>query len=251
MCLILIAWEQHPRYKLVIAANRDEFHARPSRAAHWWEDGPDILGGRDMVYGGTWLGVTRGRRFAAITNIREPSQKRPESISRGLLVSDYLRTDAGPGEYLNTVFSRRHQYDPYNLLIGDGKELWFLSSMEAAARRLEAGIYGISNGALDCPWPKLTHGKQVLSQWVEQRGSDVEALFALLRDDRRFPDRELPDTGVGMDLERALSSLFIQTGSYGTRASTVVTMDHQDQVSFSERSFDADGVMTGSVTFTC
>ena len=250
MCLILVAWEKHPRFKLVIAANRDEFYQRPTLPATFWEDEASILGGRDLVYGGTWLGISRQSRFAAVTNIREPSLKKPESISRGLLVSDYLRTDTGPESYLSAVMVRRHEYDPFNLLVGNGRKLCFLSSLETSVRLLASGIYGISNGVLDCPWPKVIYGKMVFSEWVEHGDTDNESLFSLLGNNTGFPDKELPDTGVGIELERALSPLFIHTGRYGTRSSTVIMVGYQGEVSFYERTFDDSGNTVGAVSFT-
>ncbi len=251
MCLILLAWQHPPGTRLLLAANRDEFFRRPSRALHFWEDCPAIFAGRDLEQGGTWLGVNTDRRFAAVTNYREPSEKSPGSVSRGLLVSDYLRSNTPPDSYLQAVLQRRHEYDPFNLLAGDEKSVFFLSSPAADIRQLTPGIYGISNGELDCPWPKIRHGKKMLHELLADKPvPDNEALFSLLRDDRRFPDEELPDTGIGIELERLVAPLFIHNGEYGTRSSAVLSITDQGQVSFAERSFDWNGNPAGTVSFS-
>ena len=248
MCLILAAWHAHPDYRLILAANRDEFHARPTRASGYWEDAPGILAGRDLVHGGTWLGVDRRGRAAAVTNIREPSQKRPESRSRGLLVSEYLRSADTAAAYLERVDAEKYRYDPFNLLVMNGGALYFLSRLKGGAVNLQPGIYGVSNGPLDCPWPKVTRGKDLLRRLIDDDRVGADALFDILGDTAAAPDADLPDTGVGIEMERVLSAAFIRTETYGTRASTVLMVDRRGRVSWSERSFDPAGRVTGSVS---
>ncbi|MBI2993650.1 MAG: NRDE family protein [Gammaproteobacteria bacterium] len=251
MCLILIAWRCHPQWPLVLAANRDEFHGRPARAAHQWDDAPDILGGRDLQQGGTWLALDRRGRFGAVANFREPELKRTGTRSRGLLVSEFLRSSLAPEEYLAEITPQRKEYDPFNLIAADPDSLWFLGSREGAPRELGPGIYGISNGELDCPWPKVKTGKSVLERLLRTggRGTDLSsALFALLADRSVPNDSQLPDTGVGIEWERRLSPLFIHTEGYGTRCSTIVLKDARGTVRLHERSFEANGQPSGDAS---
>jgi len=250
MCLILFAWRYPPGTRLLLAANRDEFFRRPTRALHFWEDHPSILAGRDLEQGGSWLGVNTKRRFAAVTNFREPSRKSPGSVSRGLLVRDYLLSSADPHSYLQDVLQRRDDFDPFNLLVGDESAAGFLSSPEGEIRDLAPGIYGISNGLLDCPWPKVMHGKTRLAGLLAgDRTVQVESLFELLTDDRRFPDESLPDTGIGLEMERLVSPLFIHNGEYGTRSTAVLRISMRGEVNFVERSYDEHGKPTDTVSF--
>lgn len=250
MCLILLAWQYTPGTRMLLAANRDEYFRRPTRALHFWEEDPSILAGRDLEQGGSWLGITTSKRFAAVTNFREPSKKRPESVSRGLLVSEFLRSGIDPQIYLHSVLSDRHRYDPFNLLLGDNDDLYFLSSVDGRIHRLSPGIYGISNGELDCPWPKVIHGKSMLGELLDYgKVPECEALFSMLRDGRQFPDETLPDTGIGIAMERLVSPLFIHNGDYGTRSSAVLRINDHGEAVFSERSYDRDGNITGTVSF--
>ncbi|PRB84278.1 NRDE family protein [Pseudomonas sp. MYb185] len=234
MCLIAFAWQVSGR-PLVLLGNRDEFHPRPTRAATLWnEEGhPELLAGKDLEAGGTWLGVTRSGRFAALTNIRSPQARRGPR-SRGKLVLDYLTGDMSPGDYMASLSGDLTDYAGFNLLAGNVTELWHLNSQEGHAQALKPGIYGLSNASLNSPWPKL----QALCQGLEQRlGADNETLLELLKDSREYPDEQLPDSGVGLEWERRLSATFILGEDYGTRACSLLSIDADGSITFVEQSF--------------
>ncbi|MBN2438860.1 MAG: NRDE family protein [Deltaproteobacteria bacterium] len=238
MCLILFAWRMHENFPLVLAANRDEFYERPSAPAAFWQDAPDLLAGRDLREGGTWLGITRTGRFAAVTNYRDPASLKIGAPSRGKLVSDYLRGRETPGAYINRIKHDANCFNGFSLLVGDPARLFYFSN-RGAAQRLKSGIYGLSNRLLDTPWPKVEQGKTAfLALLKEKKGLSREALFDLLADRTRSPDDRLPDTGVGLAWERILSSLFIESPVYGTRSSTVLLIDRMRCVTFTERVFN-------------
>lgn len=249
MCLVLIAWHVCPDSPLVLAANRDEYHGRPAAAAHSWAEHPAIHGGRDLQAGGSWLAVASQGRIAAVTNLREPGTRRPGARSRGLLVSDYLQSADAPAAYLRAVAARAGEYDPFNLLAGDADGLWFLGARGDGPLALGAGVYGISNGELDCPWPKVQRGKAELQRILSARpGNDpdsITALFDLLADRGVPADGDLPDTGVGIEWERRLAPLFVQAGDYGTRSSTVVVRESGGTTHLHERRYDIGGAAAG------
>lgn len=222
MCTLLFAVAAHPRYALVVAANRDEFYARPSAAAGWWLDAPQVFAGRDLQGGGTWLGVTRSGRWAALTNVRDPSEARLGQRSRGELVAGFLRADAAPEAYVAAIVGER--YAGFNLVVGDPSEVWYMSNKTCIRRRLGAGVYGISNAGLDTPWPKVVRGKAGLQRLLAGESIEPQAIMDLLADGSPAPDAELPDTGVGLALERALSPLCVAMPGYGTRVSTAVLL---------------------------
>jgi uncharacterized protein with NRDE domain len=251
MCLIALAWRMHPRYSLILAANRDEFHARPTLPLAEWEDAPQVIGGRDALHGGSWLAL-RGQRLAAVTNVRRPPEQ--EGRSRGDLVADFVRGDADATAAMRSLANEATRYRPFNLLIHDGDGLAFASNFfhtanpgtasgpGFATRMLEPGIHGVSNGALDAPWPKTAMLMAKLGEWVAASAADLstdnvpdpEPIFAALADDR------LPDTGIGLERERFLSPAFIAHPTYGTRASTVVLIA-DDGVDIIERRFGPEG----------
>lgn len=240
MCLILFAWKLHDRFPLVLAANRDEFYERPSAPAAFWDDAPDVLAGRDLKRGGTWLGITRTGRLAAVTNYRDPASLKQDAPSRGELVSDYLRGREDPETYLRRLEIRAPRYNGFSLLLGDwdSSELVYFSN-RGEARRLAPGIHGMSNHLLDSPWPKVARGKQALEALVLSKNDPTpEALLALLASRSRPPDESLPETGVGLEWERVLSPLFIESPTYGTRCSTVVLIDREGMATFVERVFN-------------
>ena len=238
MCLILFAWRQHPDYPLILAANRDEFYDRPTAPAAFWPDAPHILAGRDLIGQGTWLGLSRSGRLAALSNFRDPSERVKEGRSRGLLISDFLRETGPVRDGLNKIARQRSSYRSFNLLAGTPLELFFYSSRENLIRSLPPGIYGLSNHLLDTPWPKLVRGREALAKLLEQGAKPpVSDLFALLADTRQAPDHLLPDTGVGLEWERTLSSIFIVSPRYGTRSSTVLLIDRNASAIFAERTF--------------
>ena len=239
MCLILFAWRKHADYPLIVIANRDEFYARPTRDAHWWDDA-DILAGRDLEAGGTWLGLNRRGDFAAVTNVREPGGMKPGKKTRGDLTRDYLAGSDGAEAYLQRLSAHDQDYAGFNLLLGDSRGLWFYSNREQIIRPVEAGVYGVSNGAFDEPWPKLSSGKDELEALLND-DIDSEQLMEILTDHRIAEDHQLPCTGVALDIERLLSSRFIRSPEYGTRACSVVTVDRDQGIHLSEQNYrDAD-----------
>lgn len=235
MCLILFAHEMHSAYRLVVAANRDELYARPTAPAAFWEDAPGLLAGRDLREGGTWMGITREGRFAAVTNYRETAPPRPGAPSRGHLVGGFLRGGQEPQAFVDEVGARAGEYAGFNLLVGAGARLFYLSNRGGGARELGPGIYGVSNALLDTPWPKVERGKAALREALAAREIDPEALFRILADGEPAPDALLPDTGVGAERERMLSSPFISSPEYGTRASTVLLVRRDGHATFVER----------------
>jgi uncharacterized protein with NRDE domain len=245
MCIILLAYKAHPEYRLILAANRDEFYERPTAQAGFWEDAPGLLlGGRDLERGGTWLGATTSGRIAAITNFREPTGKVTDAPSRGLLVSDFLRSHERPQKYLEELAANASRYNGFNLLVGDTHDLYYYSNRGDAPRALAPGLYGVSNHLLDTPWPKVARGKQALSEMLA-RSSDAnlpDDIFGLLADRSPADDACLPDTGVGLEVERVLSPLFITSPVYGTRSSTLVVVDRDDRMTFIERTFKGGSV---------
>ncbi len=222
MCLILIALGLHEGYPLVIAANRDEFFGRPTQAASWDRQG-QVLCGRDLRAGGTWLGVTRNGRFAALTNYREPRNYRPDAPSRGHLVMDFLYGDMAPHKYLAGLANHGNEYNGFNLFVADPNEFWFYSNRGKAARALEPGLYGASNATLDEPWPKLRRAKARIPAMLDGN-SDINPtnLMWLLLDTWQPPNEDLPDTGVGIETEKKLAPIFVRGEDYGTRCSTVI-----------------------------
>jgi uncharacterized protein with NRDE domain len=238
MCLILFAYKVHPSYNLILAANRDEFYERPSSAADFWEDAPQVLAGLDLQEGGTWMGIDRAGRFAAITNYRDPASWKNNAPSRGELVSAYLCGNQSPEEYLDKVSRQGQLYNGYNLIVGDRREL-FVYSNRGGKQKLETGIYGLSNHLLNTPWPKVLRGKKLLKAALDKKGAELEdALFALLADSKIPADDKLPDTGIGLEWERMLSSIFIDSPVYGTRSSTILLIGKNGRVKFVEKVYD-------------
>jgi len=252
MCLILFALHQHDDYPLIVIANRDEYYARPTRAARWWPDRPGVFAGRDLEALGTWLGVSKNGRFAAVTNVREPGGMSPGDKSRGELPALYLGGNESPESYLQNLQTDAARYSGYNLLLGNSEELWFASNRDSAIRNITPGIYGISNGRFDEAWPKLSSGKLELERVLDS-GIDEQSLMGILTDISIAPENELPSTGVALDVERMLSSRFIRSSSYGTRACSVVTIDTNKRVSFTEQNY-LDSEHMGELVreiFTC
>ncbi|HEX6040262.1 NRDE family protein, partial [Longimicrobium sp.] len=242
MCLIAFAWNAHPAFRLVVAANRDELYDRPAAPADWWTDAPDVLAGRDLREGGTWMGVTRAGRFAAVTNYRDPGlAQRAGAPSRGALVADFLRGSAEAEAYAHDLLARAAAYNVFNLLVGDDGGLFYLSNRAPGVRRLEPGVYGLSNALLDTPWPKVVRAKAALADALRRADGAAadgweSGLWEMLADRVIAADDALPDTGVGMDRERLLSPPFIRSDVYGTRASTVLTLARDGEARLVERS---------------
>lgn len=240
MCVIYLAYNFHADYPLILLANRDEFYSRPTKAAAYWEDFPNIYGGRDLVGGGTWLGVTKGGRIAAVTNYRDPAGSVGE-LSRGNLVADFLKSNVTVAEYLDAVCETAQKYSGFNLIIGEinaaRNELYYFSNRGDAEVKLVSGIYSLSNHLLDSPWPKVQKGKERFAGLLNQNIVSNEPFFQLLADRALAKDPDLPSTGVPYDWEKALSAIFIATPDYGTRSSTVIKFDKQFEWDFEERVF--------------
>jgi uncharacterized protein with NRDE domain len=243
MCLIVFAWRVIPGVPVVACANRDEFYDRPSAPAAPWPEHPNLIAGRDLEHGGSWMGITReganGPKFAALTNIRAPGDVRPDAPSRGELVADFLKSSLSAPEYLALVQARGDVYNGFNLVLGDRTALYWYSNRAGDDPRngqpLEPGrIYGVSNGLLDAPWPKVTRTKAQFASLLCQ-GAPEDAYFEMLADTTRAPDMRLPETGVPLDLERVLSAVCIETPGYGTRTSTVVKLYEDAPAELHER----------------
>ncbi|WP_079203693.1 NRDE family protein [Pseudomonas sp. CC6-YY-74] len=234
MCLIVFAWRPGHELPLVMAANRDEFYDRPSLPLAQWPDMPGVIAGRDQQAGGTWLGIGAKGRFAALTNIRDPRQP-PRGRSRGELPIQFLSGPLGPEAFLRELAQRAGDYSGFNLLLGDQQQLWLLNSRAGEPVQLTAGLYGLSNAELDTPWPKVEKAKALLDECLI--APQIPALLDLLHDRQQAEDARLPDTGMGLNTERLLSSIFIATHSYGTRASTVLLVKADGSRTLVERSY--------------
>ncbi len=238
MCLINFHYNNHPTYKLIVAANRDEFYERPTAPAEFWTDQPDILGGRDLLRMGTWLGVTKLGRFAALTNYRDPGEVSVGKQSRGDIVTKFLAENVSSEVFLETLKERKDDYAGFNILVGDADSLFYFSNKQAEIMEVSAGTHGLSNQFLNSAWPKVVKGRTKLRDYVMGHAIiDTDALFDIISDTDVAPDPLLPNTGVGLDLERQLSPLFIKTPNYGTRSSTVLLVGHDQSIAFVERTF--------------
>jgi len=250
MCLLVLAWQAHPRYRLVVAANRDEFHARPAAALAEWPPPAQILAGRDLQAGGAWLGVDRSRRFGVVTNFRELQPPQPAAPSRGALIPRYLGAARGPqagaGEFFAALEREAAAYSGFNLLLTDAHSLWYGSNRAAPfARELPPGVYGLSNELLDTPWPKLRRVRLGFEAWLGRPDSPPAALFALLADRTTTADSGAETGGLPREWARALSAPFVLNSRYGTRCSTLLLLEPSGAFYLAERRFDAAGAMTG------
>jgi uncharacterized protein with NRDE domain len=248
MCLILVAWRVHPQFPCVVAANRDEFFGRPTAEADWWEGSSEILAGRDLQAGGTWLGVTRSGRWAALTNYRDAATIVADAPSRGGLVTGFLESSESTTKGLKAIAARGARCNPFNVLCSDGFELGVYESVTASARSLGPGVYALSNHLLDTPWPKVKQAKSKLAEALDDLPKSA-AMLDLLRDAEPAADEELPRTGVSLEMERMLSSAFIHGESYGTRCSTIVTTDLNGATTFAEWTWDQSGALAGMVRY--
>jgi len=240
MCLIIFSYKSHPRYNLILAANRDEFYGRPTREAQFWDRHPDLLAGKDLEAGGTWMGINKGGQFSAITNYREPDKRDPGAPTRGKLVLNYLQHNEDPYTYLERINGKAYRYNGFNLLTGNVNRLYYLSNKKEGIDELSSGIYGLSNHLLNTPWPKVLKAQKHLKEITKNESFNHDALFELLADDTKADPDNLPDTGVPPEWEHILSPIFIKSEEYGTRCSTVLTIDKNDQVHFEERTFDPE-----------
>ena len=254
MCLLVLAWQVHPRYRLVVAANRDEFHDRPSAPlGHWSIGASEILGGRDLRAGGTWLALDARRRFGVVTNYRDLARSHPDAPSRGVLVPQFLAGQADPGSYLAALEGEAGRYSGFNLLLSDATTLWYAGNRATPfARPLAPGIHALSNHLLDTPWPKLARVRRAFEAWIDADPTPpIEALLAMLAD--RTPasaDEALPETGLAPEWERVLSAPFVLDPRYGTRSSTLVLLEPSGAGLFFERRFDAEGRASGDSACT-
>jgi uncharacterized protein with NRDE domain len=239
MCLIVLAYNHHPDYKLIFAANRDEFYNRPSLPLHFWMDEP-ILAGKDLKEGGTWCGITKAGRFAAITNYRNLKAIKKDAVSRGKIVTDYLTGISTPELYSKGLADSANQYNGYSLIFGNKSELFFFSNQNKKLMKLDSGLHGLSNHLLNTPWFNVKRGKELIEQANENGDNLVNNLFSLLKDKTTSPEDELPDTGLEKDIEKKISSIFVETPDYGTRSSTVLLIDQKDNVTIIEKSLDAN-----------
>lgn len=252
MCLLVLAWAAHPRYRLVVAANRDEYHERPAASLAKWPEPPGILAGRDLRAAGTWLGIDPARRFGVVTNFRELQRPRAQAPSRGGLIPRYLAGAQGAQQFFAQLEASGPEYSGFNLLLSDGGSLWYGSNRATPfARELRAGVYGLSNELLDTPWPKLLRVKARFQQWLAQANATAAGLFALLAD--RTPsapgDAPLPTGGLPREWERILSAPFVVHPTYGTRCSTVLLLEPGGVLYLAERRFDSAGEPAGESEF--
>lgn len=240
MCVIFFAYRAHPEFPLILLANRDEFYERPTAAAHAWQDAPEIFAGRDLVHGGTWLGITTAGRFAAVTNYRDPAAAKGK-LSRGDLVGDFLKTRVPVEDYLLEIQRRAADFSGFNLLVGElsptRQSLGYYSNRADEIRILAPGLYGLSNHLLDTPWQKVEKGKAELAKLLQSGSAEKPELFEILADRTLAEDADLPDTGIGYEREKLLSSIFIETPIYGTRSSSVVLVNRNYEISLDERNF--------------
>jgi uncharacterized protein with NRDE domain len=241
MCLIIFAHQLHRRYPLLVAANRDEHYQRSTASAGFWQHQPQLLAGRDLVAGGTWLGITRGGRFAAITNHRNPPTTPATPRSRGMLTLDFLTSTASPGEYLQRLAHEAGSYAGFNLILGDADQLYYYSNLENCIRPLAPGLYSLSNALLDTPWPKQTRGAAQMQNLLAQDAISHDELAATVGSKHIEPDDRLPDTGVGLEFERLLSAQFIVAPDYGTRTTSTLTMEHSGVIRFREQNYGNGG----------
>jgi uncharacterized protein with NRDE domain len=250
MCLLLIGWKTHPRYRLVLAGNRDEFHDRPAAPLSWWQDDPRILGGRDLKAGGTWLGVARSGRFGVVTNYRDLQAPIEGAPSRGNLVPRFLTGATSPKEFLDDLRGAAPRYSGFNLLVGGTRALYYFSNRGLKApTALASGVYGLSNHLLDTPWPKVVRSRSRFEKVLAESDVAPEALFQILADREPAPDEQLPSTGLPLDWERMVSAPFIVNERYGTRCSNVLLVERNGRTVLHERRFDPSGIQSGTTRF--
>ena len=248
MCLVVFAWKSHPDYKLIVAANRDEFHARPSQEAHWWPDSPDILGGRDLQAGGTWLATARSGRFATVTNYREQQRVRNGLRSRGEIVTDFVSSGVAAATYVAS-FARKN-YAGVSVLAADHENICYTSNRGDDPVTLAAGVYGLSNASLDSPWSKLTRTKSALTTLIESRKVNATELLRLISDKTPAAGTEVDNSELPFKVARALTAPFIVADTYGTRCSTTLLIGNDGRVEFCERRFNPDGTRCGDSNFS-
>ena len=250
MCLLVIAWKVHPRYRLILAGNRDEFHERPAAPLGWWQDDPRILGGRDLKANGTWLGVARSGRFGVVTNYRDLQAPVEGAPSRGGLVPRFLTGATSPKEFLDDLRGAAPRYSGFNLLVGGSRALYYFSNRgPAAPRALAPGIYGLSNHLIDTPWPKVIRTRAGFTDLLRHPDVQPEDLFSLLASKQPAEPTQLPATGLPPDWEKVVSAPFVVNERYGTRCSNVLLVERNGRTVLHERRFDSGGIQTGTTRF--
>ena len=248
MCLILFCYKNHTKYDFILASNRDEFRDRPTAVLEFWEDYPSVLAGKDLVNGGTWMGITRTGRFAALTNFRSPVMIKSDSPSRGQLVKNFLISDMSPTDYLQSIEHHADQFSGFNLMVGDMNQLLYLSNCKKDIHKISPGIYGLSNNFLNVSWPKVDRGKHLFSKCIpDNTDPDIKQILALLSD-QLYPDENLlPETGISREWEKMLSPIFIDNPFYGTRSQSILMISTTGHVSFYERTIHRDNVRKGEI----
>lgn len=249
MCLILLAFQHQPDYPLIIAANRDELYGRPTLPAHFWPETPELFAGKDLQAGGTWMGISKNGRFAAVTNYRHPAAAAAQTISRGQLCTDFLRSTLSAEAYLSHINSQKNRYAGFNLLVGSAQQLFYYSNREGVIRELAPGIHGLSNGLLNEPWPKVAQGKTAMTETL-RHSNQPDALLPILLDQHTAADSDLPATGINLETERLLSSRFIRSERYGTRSSTVLRVGIDGGAEWLEQSYSRDSLKSNAVITT-
>lgn len=246
MCIVLLSHDHTPGYQLILAANRDEFCSRPTAPLNWWEDNTAILAGRDLQDGGTWLGVTREGKYGVLTNYREFPRVEKSFSSRGEILVNYFGSSQSPGRFIEDLQKSSVEYRGFNLLIGEGRTLYYYSNRNKGYGKVEPGVHGLSNHLLNSPWPKVVRGKELFGKVVGGADPRMDDLFELLGDTRQPGDHELPDTGVGRTWERMLAPIFISSEDYGTRSSALLTITDDGIITLRERTYSI--VHNGSET---
>ncbi len=243
MCLILFAYKAVPDNRLIIAANRDEFFSRPTSPMHFWKTNPRIIAGTDLKAGGTWLGINENKKFAAITNYRDPLSTKKNPPSRGQIIKNYLDSNKNAAEFLDELNKKASSFNGFNLLLSDSHHLFWFSNRNKKAKKLKPGIYGLSNHLIDTPWPKVTIGKQALKELIYRKKKDLSPndLFHILENKKIPKESELPDTGVGLKWEKILAPVFVNSPEYGTRSSSVIITSKDGHSLIGERGFDKNG----------
>lgn len=248
MCLIVFAYKSHPDYKLILAANRDEFYDRPTSLADWWEDHPDILGGRDLQAKGTWMGVDKKGRFAAVTNYRDLTNIREDAKSRGDLPVNFLKGSKPSVEYSREVLNKGSEFNGFNLLSLDN-DMVHISNYENKVNKLQGGVFALSNAILDTAWPKVERAKSAFNERIN-KSFHLNDLIIMMQDDQIAPDDDLPPTGLPIEMERSVSAMCIRTPNYGTCCSTAITIDYDGNVEFMEKSYSVGNRAEGLVSFS-
>jgi len=240
MCLITFSFKDHPEYDLILAANRDEFYNRSTRGAQFWPSKPNLLAGKDLEAGGTWMGITRSGRFSALTNYRDPEYYQTDAETRGNLTLNYLVSNkVHPKKYIERVRLHASKYNGFNLIVGTPRTLYYISNKTLNIERVPSGVHGLSNHLLDTPWPKVERAKSRLQRITKNSAFDKQEIFEMMQNDDEAPEALLPDTGIGTEKEKKLSSMFIKTEDYGTRSTTVLLIRRDGYVDFTERAYQS------------